>query len=432
MMLSLGLFAASVLLAFLCYVLTATETAFTYISGSDSDRLRESARSKRSIRLVDEPERFMFATRVWKVIFETASIVLFYVLVDRFTDNRPWVTAIITVIVMSLVGFVLFGAHPKYRGRSNPYRVLRTFGGLTYLLGSILGPLPDLVLAWGRKVNPSEAENKAGFFTEDELREFVDRANTTDAIEDDEAQMVHSIFEMDETLIRSLMVPRTDMVTIGIDEPLDDGMNLMLRSGYSRVPVLGENVDDVRGLLYLKDATQAFVKARAGGVLPSIAEIMREPRFEPESKRALELLQEMQRESTHVAIVIDEYGGTSGLVTLEDLIEELVGEIADEYDNEKPEVVMQEDGTFKISSRLSVFELGETFGIDLEDDDVDTVGGLLSKHLGRVPIVGSEVTVEGLHIRAIGTQGRRNQIATLLVWAEPGLHEPEDHVVAHP
>ena len=151
---------------------------------------------------------------------------------------------------------------------------------------------------------------------------------------------------------------------------------------------------------------------------------MRPVRYEPESKRVMDLLKEMQRESTHVAVVVDEYGGTAGLVTLEDLIEELVGDISDEYDNEKPEITLQEDGTFKISSRLSIWELGELFGLELDDEDVDTVGGLLAKHLGRVPIIGSEVVVEGIHIKAIGSRGRRNKIGTLSVWADPAPQHP--------
>ncbi|MBM7050530.1 hemolysin family protein [Rothia sp. ZJ1223] len=405
-----------VLLVFLCYVMTAAESAFVYLSRADAKRIKESPR--RTLTLLQETGRFMFAVRFWRVIFETAATVLFFLFVAYFA-GVSWLATIITVLVMSAVGFVFFSTAPRQLGRANSYMVFRFFGLIITFFGVVLGPLPDLMIAWTKRRNPTEAEEKAGYFTEEELREFVDRATISDAIEDEEAQMVHSIFEMDETFIRSLMVPRTDMVTVGLDEDLQDALHLMLRSGYSRVPVLGETVDDVQGLLYLKDVTQNYVDAADGKTLPTVAEVMREPRFEPESKRALELLQQMQSESTHVAIVIDEYGGTAGLVTLEDLIEELVGEIADEYDNDKPEVVRQEDGTFKISSRLSIEELGETLDVDLEDEEVETVGGLLSKHLGRVPIIGSEVVVEGLHIRAIGTQGRRNQIATLLVWAEP-------------
>ena len=241
--------------------------------------------------------------------------------------------------------------------------------------------------------------------------------------------MVQSVFEMDDTRIRSIMVPRTDMLTIEAGETLKNATTLFLRSGYSRMPVIGESTDDILGILYLKDAVRARLAtadSAHGGEEPTIISLMRPAHFEPESKPALDLLRRMQRESTHVAIVVDEYGGTAGMITLEDIIEELVGDIADEYDNEKPDYALQEDGSFKVSARLGVEQLGEIFGINLEDEEVDTVGGLLAKNLGKVPIVGAEVTVNGIHIRAISAGGRRHQIDTLLVWAQPP-HEPEQN-----
>ena len=223
------------------------------------------------------------------------------------------------------------------------------------------------------------------------------------------------------------MVPRTDMLTVEANESIENALSLFLRSGYSRMPVIGESNDDVLGILYLKDCMQAHLAhSRGDAPEPSIISLMREARFEPESKKVMDLLRQMQRESTHVAVVVDEYGGTAGMVTLEDLIEELVGDISDEYDNEKPEYSLQEDGSFKVSARLSVEDLGEIFGIDLDDEDVDTVGGLLAKHLGKVPIVGSEVTVEGITIRAIGSSGRRHQVDMLRVYrqeSQPHLGE---------
>ena len=194
--------------------------------------------------------------------------------------------------------------------------------------------------------------------------------------------------------------------------------------------MIGESTDDILGILYLKDAVRARLAtadSAHGGEEPTIISLMRPAHFEPESKPALDLLRRMQRESTHVAIVVDEYGGTAGMITLEDIIEELVGDISDEYDNEKPDYALQEDGSFKVSARLGVEQLGEIFGINLEDEEVDTVGGLLAKNLGKVPIVGAEVTVNGIHIRAISAGGRRHQIDTLLVWAQPPHESEQNH-----
>ena len=234
---------------------------------------------------------------------------------------------------------------------------------------------------------------------------------------------------MDDLRIRSLMVPRTDMLTVGRDVPLREALSLFLRSGYSRMPVIGDSSDEILGILYLKDSMRAYIlhsEAPEGTPMPTLVEIMRPARFEPETKRAMDLLRDMQRESTHVAIVVDEYGGTAGLVTLEDLIEELVGDISDEYDHERPEYTLNDDGTFRLSARLGIDELGEIFGIDLEDEDVDTVGGLLAKHLGMVPIVGSEIEIDGIHIRAIGSSGRRHQVDMLQAWYEPPRDEQEN------
>jgi CBS domain containing-hemolysin-like protein len=191
-------------------------------------------------------------------------------------------------------------------------------------------------------------------------------------------------------------------------------MVLFLRSGYSRIPVIGGNSDTIRGILYLKDLVATQHGLGPGNREPTVEELGREVRYVPESKPVGDLLKELQLESTHVAIVIDEYGGTAGLVTLEDLIEEIVGEIVDEYDSEAPEVQGLGDGSYRVSARLGIDDLGELFGLDLEDDEVDTVGGLLAKHLGRVPIVGSEVEVEGIGLRAERLEGRRNRVSHII------------------
>jgi CBS domain containing-hemolysin-like protein len=264
-----------------------------------------------------------------------------------------------------------------------------------------------------------------GYLTEEELLEFVDRSTGQALIEDNEAELLHSVFDLDDTNVRAVMVPRTDMVSVDDDDTVDNALNLFFRSGYSRIPVIGESADDVLGILYQKDLAERVHRLGTGLRLTGLSELAREVRYVPESKKVNELLREMQLESIHVAIVVDENGGTAGLVTLEDLIEELLGEIVDEYDREKPEVAELGDGRYRVSARLGVEDLGDLFGLDLEDDEVDTAGGLLAKSIGRVPIVGSRATVEGIVLEAVTLEGRRNRVGQLEVrrdpdWVPPG------------
>jgi CBS domain containing-hemolysin-like protein len=211
-------------------------------------------------------------------------------------------------------------------------------------------------------------------------------------------------------------VPRTDIVFIEATKTLRHFQTLALRSGFSRIPVVGAGgLDDIVGVGYLKDVARRLYDNRNAESVERIESVMRPALYVPDSKPADDLLREMQAQRTHVAVVVDEYGGTAGLVTIEDILEEIVGEISDEYDTGEATVQPLEDGVVRVSSRLNVEDLGEVFGMELSDDDVDSVGGLMAKHLGRVPIPGAEVELEGLRLVAEGPAGRRNQVATILV-----------------
>jgi CBS domain containing-hemolysin-like protein len=210
-------------------------------------------------------------------------------------------------------------------------------------------------------------------------------------------------------------VPRTEMVWIETPKTLQQALYLFLRSGFSRIPVIGESVDDVLGVLYLKDVVRRTQNGDPAASASVVAELMRPATFVPESKPVDDLLSEMQAARTHLVIVVDEYGGTAGLVTIEDILEEIVGEITDEYDVERPPVETLEDGSVRVTARLPIEDLGEIFGVELPADDVETVGGLLAQVLGRVPIPGAEVDMNGLHLVAEGTTGRRNRIDSVLV-----------------
>lgn len=405
------------------FTMTAAETAFTYLPRHEAEKLGRQERHAALRTILQDPRPHMHALHLVRVGCEATVVVL---LTKAFLDlvHMTWLAGVLAVLVASALLFVVAGVSPRHVGRAHPIAVVSWTAPVMRATTVVLGPVPRWLMASGSGGREQNEEN-AGFFTEEELREFVDRASTTDLIEDSEAAMMHSIFELDDTRIRGVMVPRTDTVTLEATESLEDAMALFLRSGYSRIPVLGEDFDDVRGFLYLKDVAAALLPRSAETPPSGLAELLRPARFVPESQKVSELLSQMQREGTHIAVVVDEYGGTAGLVTLEDLIEELVGEIVDEYDAGIPEVV-EEAGTYRVSARMAAGDLGELMGKDLEDEEVDTVGGLLAKALGRVPIVGSEASIYGVRLKAVKLEGRRNRVSTVLAWEDPEAAPAED------
>ena len=282
-------------------------------------------------------------------------------------------------------------------------------------LGRALNPLASLLILIGNAVTPGRGFREGPFATQVELRELVDLAEQRGVVESGERQMIHSVFALGDTIAREVMVPRTDMVWIEGTKTLRQALGLFLRSGFSRIPVIGENVDDVLGILYLKDVIRRIEGDFDGDEEVPVADVMRDATFVPESKPVDDLLSEMQAARTHLVVVVDEYGGTAGLVTIEDILEEIVGEITDEYDNERPPIEHLDNGAVRVAARVPVEDLSELFDVDLPTDEVETVGGLLAQALGRVPIPGAEATVDGLHMVAEGVVGRRNRIDTVLV-----------------
>lgn len=429
----LFLLALALVAAACAYTITVAETAFTYLPHHQAQELAHEHPNTYLSWVLEravggDTERYTHPLRLARIL-TTAAATLATMLAALELFDYHSVAAVLTLVVAAVVGYTLLSTGARAVGRDRPAAMMSALSIPIHYVSLVLKPATAVLDALARLIAPRRTvEAPAGVFDQEELLEFLDRASDAETIEGDEAQIVQSVFGMDDTRIGSVMVPRTDMLTIELDESLEDALNLFLRSGYSRIPVIGESADDVLGVLYFKDAvlaqlnvtTRDITQANAGdkNAVPRITSLMRPARFEPESKRVMDLLRQMQRESNHMAIVVDEYGGTAGMITLEDIIEELVGDISDEYDHEKPDYTLQEDGSFKVSARLGVEELGEIFGISLEDEEVDTVGGLLAKHLGKVPIVGSEVQVEGIYLRAIGSAGRRHQVNTLLVWSD--------------
>jgi CBS domain containing-hemolysin-like protein len=292
-----------------------------------------------------------------------------------------------------------------------------------YPLQVVLGPLARLLVGAGRALTPRGKGDRDGpFSTEVELRQLVDLAEQGEVIDPEERQMIHSVFKLDDTSVREVMVPRPDIVFTGRDADADAVLSLAMASGYSRIPVTGEDEDDVVGIVYLKDLVERLRDrwaAAAGGAddVPLTAgHVMRDATFVPDTKPIDELLREMQKRRNHVAVAIDEYGGTAGLVTLEDIVEEIVGEITDEYDHEIAPVDWLDDDRLRVTARLPLGELAELFPErDLEVSDVETVGGLVAFVLGRVPAGGAQAEYAGLRLTLEGKSSRRNRMTTVLV-----------------
>lgn len=233
--------------------------------------------------------------------------------------------------------------------------------------------------------------------------------------EEFEQDLLDSVEEFTETIVREVMVPRIDMATVAADATLSTALGVFLNRGYSRLPVVGKTVDDIRGVLYVKDVARLQHESPSKIINMTAADLARPAVFIPEFKPVDDLLRDMQASATHVAIIIDEYGGVSGLVTMEDLLEEIVGEIADEYDREVSGIQEISDDEYLVTARYSLFDLGELFALELEDEDVDTVGGLLTKHLGRLAEVGDHAEVSGLTLTAERIEARRKRLILIRV-----------------
>ncbi|MYS87257.1 DUF21 domain-containing protein [Streptomyces sp. SID5474] len=416
----------AVVLVVVAGLFACLETALSRISRVRAEELvREQRRgAKRLLTVVQDPARYLNLALLVRVACEVSAAVLVTVVcVDDFAET--WQAVLVTIGIMVVVSYVAVGVSPRTVGRQHPVSVATIGAPVLFGLARVLGPLPKLLILLGNALTPGKGFREGPFASEAELRAFVDLAEKDSLIEDDEREMLHSVLQLGDTIVREVMVPRPDMVFIERHKTLRQAMSLALRSGYSRIPVIGENEDDVVGIVFLKDLARRSTTGDPGWAKERVDSIMRAATFVPDSKPADDLLREMQADRTHMVVVVDEYGGTAGLVTIEDILEEIVGEITDEYDTETAPVEQLPDGTFRVTARLPVDELGELFGLELDDEDVETVGGLLAKALGRVPIPGATAVVEGLRLIAESPSGRRNRVGTIVVGrAEAGRDDP--------
>ncbi|HWC34492.1 MAG TPA: hemolysin family protein [Mycobacteriales bacterium] len=409
-----GLVLAGVLLL-VAAALGVVETALAHVSrlrleALVRDRRRGAARLERVVRDAATNLNVLLLART---VAEMLATTLAAVVCERRLGEL-WEAVLVAGIGMALLHYVVVGVGARTIGRQHSDGLALISSGVVLALGTVAGAITRVLIGVGSALVPGKVSRDSGFTSEAELRDMVDLAEQRQVIEHSEREMIHSVFELGETLAREVMVPRTDMVWIERNKTIRQALSLALRSGFSRIPVIGDNEDDVVGVTYLKDLARRAYDGD-GHSTERVEEAMRPAYLIPDSKPVDELLRDMQAKQVHVAIVIDEYGGTAGLVTIEDILEEIVGEIADEYDREGPRVEELEDGSVRVSVRLPVDDLEERFGVKFELEDVETVGGLLAAELGRVPIAGASVDVRGLHFLAEAAKGRRNQVGTVLI-----------------
>ncbi|WP_134766168.1 hemolysin family protein [Nocardioides sp. 1609] len=426
-------------LVVLAGVFTAVDAALGSFSKARAAELvtEERAGAKQLVRLLEDAPRHLNTALLLRLLCEISAIVLVTLDLDEVLDGEWWISVLVAIGVMLVVSFVVIGVGPRTLGRQHSETVALLSAGTLSAFTTVLGPLPRLLILLGNAITPGRGFREGPFSSETELREMVDIAEASALIEEGERRMIHSVFELGDTTVREVMVPRNDVVYIEHYKNLRQTMSLFLRSGFSRLPVVGENLDDIRGFAYLKDVVRRDFEDPDIELTQHVEEAMRPVLWVPESKPVDDLLRQMQADRQHIAVVVDEYGGTAGLITIEDLLEEIVGEITDEFDEDEVEVEQLDevdglDGGYRVSSRYPVDDLDDLFGFDVEEEDVDSVGGLMAKHLGRVPIAGSVVEAHGLRFEAEDVAGRRNKVGTVRIRPavvpvpEPAGDEPAD------
>ncbi len=397
-------------------LLAACDAAMVSLSRAEVQEIAIRARFRRSLlAIAGDTGAHINAVNFVRVLAETTAAVLVTLAFAAIVEN-PWLVLLIAAVVMTGVSFVLVGASPRSVGRTHPRGLLKAVAPLIHASRVILGPLAGVLVWLGNRVTPGRARAASTFTSEEQLLSMVDEATELDVLEQVDRELIHSIFEWGDTAVREVMVPRTDMVTIESTAKAEKAMRILLDRALSRVPVRAKDADDIVGVLHLRDVARVLTAAsKKGPKPPTAAELARPVLFVPDSKKADETLRQMQSASNHLAMVVDEYGGIAGLVTLEDLIEELVGDITDESDREAPDSVVVGDRRWLVSARLQLDELSDLTDIEVEDEDVDSVGGLLTKHLDRLPMLGDRVEVDGLRLTAEHIEGRRKGLSRVLV-----------------
>nr|WP_275434497.1 hemolysin family protein [Brevibacterium ravenspurgense] len=402
----------------LAAVLAAADAAFSTVSHHEveeavEDGKRTAPKAERILK--DLPTHINVLTFV-RQLFETAAVVFTLLGFTSFIDSMP-TALIVTALTSAVAVFVIAGVSPRTIGRRKNLTVVLASAPLVSGLRQALGPVARVLVWLGNMLTPAKVFRDGPFVTEEQLRDLVDRASAGNIIEDDERDMIESVFNLGDTRAYKVMVPRPDLVYLRSESTLEHAMTVFLRSGFSRIPVVGKDLDDVRGIVFLKDVARRLHTHPEDRDQPAL-DIARPVTFVPDTKTVDSLLRFMQVEATHMVIIVDEYGGTAGLITIEDIVEEIVGEIADEYDRDEDDIVPLEGGGARVATRTDIEDVAEYFDVRIDEEDVTTVGGLLASELGEVPIAGSEAVISGLRLVAEPGQGRRHRISHVIITRE--------------
>ena len=389
----------------------AIDTALLTVSVARVDDMIREDRpgSTRLRRILVDRATYVGLTTLLRIVCEIAATAI--VAVVLFDALSPAYAVLVTVAVMAIVSYVVVGVGPRTLGRQHAYSIGLASAAVLQALGFLIRPITRLLILLGNAITPGKGFRNGPFATEVELRELVDMAEARGVVDAEERRMIQSVFDLGDTSAREVMVPRPEMIWIESDKTPAQAMSLAVRSGHSRIPVIGENPDDVVGIVYLKDLAEHVVSSKWSGGGVRVSDVMRPAEFIPDSKPLDKVLSDMQRLRNHMAMLVDEYGGIAGLVTIEDVLEEIVGEINDEYDtDEVPPVDDLGDDRIRVSTRLPVEDLGDLFGVEIDDDEVDTVGGLIALELGRVPLPGARIETHGLELVAEGGPNRQGRL----------------------
>ena len=422
-----------ILLLLFAGFLAGCESALTSLSRLLIEEIVEAKPNykKRFENFVANPARFLNVILLVRKSCELTATALVATFFVEGSSNKG-LSLLWSISLMVAISYVVVGVGPRTLGKQHAIKWARPAITVAVLLSKLLGPLTSLLISIGNALTPGKGFKSGPFSTEAEFRDLVDQASESGFVEESEREMIHSVFDLGETLVRELMVPRTEMVWVEADKTVRQGLSLALRSGFTRIPVISENLDNVVGIAYVKDLAKRVHDNPNSEVNEKVEDHLRKATFVPENKTADDLLKQMQRDQIHMAIVVDEYGGTAGIITIEDILEEIVGEIADEYDgNETEEIEWLDEKKARISARLHVEDFAEQFESEFteeEIEDVDSIGGLIAKHLGRVPIPGSTITVPGWKLTAERPSGRRHRIATVLVEKIEESGKPSDQL----
>ena len=390
-------------------IMAAAEVSITRMNRFRAYALQEDGKrgAKALVRIVENPAPYLNVVLLVTLLVQLGGTTLAgTVAVRAFHDAGE----LIATIVMTVILFVFAEVTPKTFTVQQTDRVALRLAPMIVTLKRLVGPLASVLIKLANVILPGKGLAQGPFVTETEIRAMAEAASEEDAIEEEEKELIHSIFEFGDTLVREVMVPRPDMVSAPMTASLRDVLDLVLKHGYSRIPIYKETVDDIVGIAYAKDLLRHLYAGKEDVALDTI---LREAYFVPDSKKVSDLLREMQARRVHIAVVLDEYGSTAGLVTIEDLLEEIVGEIADEYDREEPEIEPLGDGRYRASGRAAIDDVNDLLEVDLPHDEWDTVAGLMYGLLGAVPTQGERVRYEDLEFTAERVQGRR--ISSVLI-----------------